>query len=153
MASQLHTGLQFNYNVNGLHTALRWCCLNVWNGIVSAFNEQGVRWYSCMFEFEYVIILYAMHYDTIAIASELQWQWNTVLRWCWLWLNLWDGVTLPLDEQQVRWYWCISEFECVITWYTMDYYDTIAIIANSPAIKIQWWWHTYGCALMSIESI
>ena len=35
---------------------------------------------------------------------------------------------------------CMYEFEYVIAWYTM-YYDTIAI-AHSPAIQLQWQWHT-----------
>ena len=30
-------------------------------------------------------------------------------------------TVLALDEQKVRWYWCIFEFEYVIAWYTMQY--------------------------------
>ena len=42
-----------------------------------ASAEQYVRWYWCMFEFEYVIAWHTMHYDIIAIvhlpAIQLQW--------------------------------------------------------------------------------
>ena len=46
---------------------------------------------------------------------------------------------LALDEQAVRWYWCMFEFECVITLYTrlLLKYTTMAL--------------TYGYALMLIE--
>ena len=30
-------------------------------------------------------------------------------------------IVLALDEQKVRWYWCMFEFEYVIAWYTMRY--------------------------------
>ena len=60
-----------------------WCCLNIWDGIVLAFNEQQVCWYWCMFEFECVIAWYTMHHDTIAIAHppaiQLQWEWHTAM--------------------------------------------------------------------------
>ena len=47
-----------------------------------------------------------------------------------------ENVVLALDEQLVRWYWYMFEFECVITWYTM-HHNAIAI-AYSPAIQLQW---------------
>ena len=49
-----------------------------------AVDEQEVRWYWCMFEFEYAIALYTMHHETITIAHllaiKLQWQWHMALR-------------------------------------------------------------------------
>ena len=54
--------------------------------IVLALDEQKVRWYLGMFEFECVIVWYTLHHDTITIehstATQLQWQLHTVLRWC-----------------------------------------------------------------------
>ena len=33
---------------------------------------------------------------------------------------IWNVIVLVLDEQEVRWYWCIFETKCrVIAWYTM----------------------------------
>ena len=75
-----------------------------------ALDEQEVRCYWCMFEFECVIACYTMRHDTIAIAD---------LRWCWL--NVWNGIVLALGEQKVRWYWFIFEFARVMTWYAMHY--------------------------------
>ena len=40
---------------------------------------------------------------------------------CWCRLNVWNGNMLALDEQKVRCYWCMFEFECDITWYTMHH--------------------------------
>ena len=44
-------------------------------------------------------------------------------------------VMLILDEQRVRWYSCMFEFECIIAWYTM-HHDTNAF-AHSPTIQQQ----------------
>ena len=131
-------------NTRQWYTAVRWCWSHIWNGIVLAFNEQDVRWYWCMFEFECVIAWYTMPHDTITTALspaiQLQWQWHTALRSCWL--DIWNGIALVLDEQKVRWYWCV--YLNLNMWlrgsYTM-HHETIAI-ALSPAIQIQWQWHT-----------
>ena len=45
-------------------------------------------------------------------------------------------IVLALDEQTVRWYWCMFEFECVIVWYTL-HHDTITI-TYSRATQLQW---------------
>ena len=50
--------------------------------------------------------------------------------------RIWRAIVLALDEQQVRWYWCMVEFKCVITWCTMMRYDTIAIIVHSCAVRM-----------------
>ena len=69
------------------------------------------------------------------------------LRWCWL--NIWICIVLALDEQLVSWCWCTFEFECIITCCTINH-GTNAI-AHSPAIQLQWQWHTalrlYWCWL------
>ena len=41
---------------------------------------------------------------------------------------------LVFEYQKVRWYWCIFEFECVITW-CMMHYDTIKIV-HLPAMQL-----------------
>ena len=138
--SQLHTRLLFNYNDNYVLTALCWCWLNIWNDIVSADNEQPVRWCLCIFEFECVITYFAYdelwhhHNCTLACyANTLQWrQLTTVCRY-WCWLNIWRGILLALTKQEVRWYWCMFQFECVIVWYIMQH-ETI-IIEYSSAIN------------------
>ena len=78
-----------------------------------------------------------MPHDTITIVHSpaIQLQWHTALRWCWL--DIWNGVTLALDGQFVRWYWCMFEFECVL----LGIRCTITI-AYSPAIQLQWRWYT-----------
>ena len=43
---------------------------------------------------------------------------------------------LGLDEQDVRWYWCMFEFECGLACYTM-HHETIAI-SYSRAIQIHY---------------
>ena len=99
-------------------------------------DEQKVRWYWYMFEFECVMTWYTTHYDTITIAHSpaMQTHYNgNDIRLCAdAWLNIWNGIVLVLNEQKVRWYWCIFEFECAITWCKMRY-DTITI-AHSPTI-------------------
>ena len=66
--------------------------------IVLALDEQKVRWYLGMFEFECVIAWYTtLHHDTITIehspAIQLQWQLHTALRWCQCCLNVWNAMT------------------------------------------------------------
>ena len=39
-----------------------WCSLDIWNGVVLVLDEQIVRWYWCMFEFEYVIAYLSLVY-------------------------------------------------------------------------------------------
>ena len=120
-----------------------WCWLNTWNGIV-LLDEQQVRWYWCMFEFECVIAWYTMHHNAIAIAHpsaiQLQLQWHAALRWCLL--NIWNGVILALDEQFVRWclvhvwIWMCHYLVYDALWHnhncTLDCYSTI----------LRWPWHT-----------
>ena len=128
--SQLHARLLFNYYCNA--TCWCWCWLDVWNGVMLALNEQQVRWYECKFELECAITWYTacdslwrhhnctLAYYSIAIAMP-----HNSARWCWWWLNVWNGIVLVLDEQQVRCYWCMFEFECAIAWYTIyhEWYD------------------------------
>ena len=60
-------------------------------------------------------------------------------------LCIWNGIVLALDEQGVRWYWCIFEFECVITW-CIKRHDTITI-THFLVIQLQWQWHSALCWL------
>ena len=70
-----------------------------------------------------------MHFEIVILHSyavathytRVQWRWYTVLDWFWFWWNIWNDIVLALDEQLVRWYWRMVEFECVITWGTMHY--------------------------------
>ena len=77
-------------------------------------NEQEVRWYWWMFEFECVIAWYTMHHATIAIthspAIQLQWQWHTADSTLML-IEYMELILLALDGQEVSWYWCMFEFE------------------------------------------
>ena len=66
---------------------------------------------------------------TFLATTQLQWQWNYASRWSWCWLNkciayICNGIVLTLNEQIVRWYWCMFGFESVIVWYT-SHDDTI----------------------------
>ena len=57
---------------------------------------------------------------------------------------------LALDAQEVSWYWCMFEFECVIPWYYRMHYDTITIARKlacySTAMAM-----AHGSALTLIE--
>ena len=104
--------------------ALRWCwCwLNIWNGIVFALDKQKVRWYWCMIEFE---CTNARAMTQFQFHTRLLFNYNaydTALLGCWF--NIWNGIVLTLDEQGVCWYWCMFEFECVISW-CMMHHDTL----------------------------
>ena len=91
-----------------------------------------------MFEFECVIITrYTMHllwryndnYTRLCADVRVDWIHGTVY------------ILLALNEQEVRWYWCMLEFECdmchLLLGIRCTYYDTIAI-AHSPALQLQW---------------
>ena len=74
------------------NTALRWCWLNVCNGIALAFNDQRVRWYWCKSKFEYFIILYTMHHDMIEYMERYRVGFGRtestlvlVHVWIWMW--------------------------------------------------------------------
>ena len=127
--SQLHNRLLFKYTTMAMAHGTKicadwfWYWLNIWNGAVLALDEQSVRWYRCMFESECAIPWCTMHHDMIAIgpSSAIQMHyngydgtWHTTLRWFRCWLNIWNGVVLALDEQRVRWYRCMFEFECLV---------------------------------------
>ena len=62
--SQLHTRLLFKHTAMTICTALRWCWLDIWDGIAMVSGEQKVRW----------------HADV-----DFAWIHGTVL--CWLWVS------------------------------------------------------------------
>ena len=72
------------------------------------------------------------NYTLACYSTIMAITYDTALWWCWS--DISNGIILTLDEQTVRWYWCMFEFECAIAWYTM-HHDTIAI-AHPPAIQI-----------------
>ena len=92
------------------YMALCGCRLNIRNGVMWVLTEQQVRWYRFMFGC--VIAWYTMHLDTITIAfspdMQLQWQWHTALRWCWL--HICHGIVAALTEQRVRCYQFMFDF-------------------------------------------
>ena len=57
---------------------------------------------------------------------------------------------LTLDEQLVRWYWCMFEFECVIVWYTMQYISPSQLHTHL-LFKYTLMAMTHGCVLTLIE--
>ena len=57
---------------------------------------------------------------------------------------------LALDEQEVRWCWCMFEFECVITWYTI-HDDTITITLSPNTFITMAMSHDYALILMLLE--
>ena len=62
-------------------------------------------------------------------------------------LNEWNGVVLTLDEQQVRLYWCVREFEDVILFLLVcDRKLTLMWFPNT----LQWWWND-DCAFMFVK--
>ena len=63
-------------------------------------------------------------------------------------------MMLALDEQYVRWYWCMFEFECVITWYVYGIRCNLkpsATIVHSPAMQTHYNDNVDGSALVFIE--
>ena len=58
-------------------------------------------------------------------------------------------IVLDLGGQDVRWYWCMFEFECVITWYTIRY-GTITLYTRL-LLKHITMALTYGSTLLLIE--
>ena len=47
------------------------------------------------------------------------------------------NAMLALHEQEVRQYWCMFEFECVIPWYNRTMHHGTIAIAHSPAMHLQ----------------
>ena len=109
-------------------------------------------------------IRYTMHYDTIIIprspAIQLLFQCHMGRRWCLCWLNVRNGIMLAFDEQWVRWYLCMFEFECVITWCTIHherhdcdctlacYYSTTMAMTNIRlCADVDWIYGTVSCWL------
>ena len=90
-------------------TAARLSPVNVWNGVVFGADEQYVRVYRYVFEFESVICVCYSMYDwgrrlTLmhAMPNALQWRRWPCVRLCSL--NVWNGVVLALlhKQQEVR---------------------------------------------------
>ena len=52
--------IEIHYNGNGLYLYADAVVQSIWNGIILTLDEQKVRWYWYMFEFQYVSILYTM---------------------------------------------------------------------------------------------
>ena len=64
-----------------------------------------------------------------------------------LWLHVWNGVVLALDEQCVRLYCCVLEFEASCYWCSMQ---QEVVMSLSCAVQI----HYNGddaCALIFVE--
>ena len=68
-AYDAHRNWTCNYNDNDVRLCadVDW----IWNGVMMAVDEQEVRWYWCMFQFEYAIVSYTMHHETIASTHSL----------------------------------------------------------------------------------
>ena len=105
---QLHTRLLFNHDGNDMRLCVdTWCWLNIWNGVgvMLALDEQEVRWYWYVFQFECAIAWYTMHHERhhdnctpacrsttmamilygSALIFDVDWIYGTVS--CWLWTN------------------------------------------------------------------
>ena len=120
--SQICTRMLWKYNGTGNDTRP---CLDVdidcINGLISCWhltNRQYVIIGACL-NLD-VSLLGFLTDDTIAIAYspgiQIYYNGDGILlcaNFDWIWD---DGVMLVLTEQQVRWYWCIFEFEFVIAW-------------------------------------
>ena len=50
------------------------------------------------------------NYTLACYSTIMAITYDTALRWCWS--DIWNGIILALDEQYVRWYWCMFNFEC-----------------------------------------
>ena len=70
-----------------------------------------------------------------------------------------------LDAQQVRWYWCMSEFECVINWYTvydalwrhhnycmLAYYSTTIAMPHDSARWCWFWWNVCNGIVLALDA-
>ena len=102
------------------HTAVRWLfwfLVNIWNGVVLALDEQGVRWYWCIWTCHCLVFdgvvgascdvqLHRNGDDTwICVNSDFGWIYGTVL--CCLW---------TCREYVYQYYWCIFVLEGVVAW-------------------------------------
>ena len=66
-----------------------------------------------------------------------------------LWLNVWNGVVLALDEQKVRLYWRALEFEASRYWCSMQYE---VVMPPSHAVQIHYNGN-HGCAFIFVAFV
>ena len=100
-------------------------------------NREYVGFSVCLILNVSLIAWYTMHHDTRAFTHSTVIELHTTLCWCWLYI--WNGVMMTLDEQGVRWYCCMFEFECVITcWYMMQNDTDTVEMTHSSVIWIRY---------------
>ena len=63
------------------------------------------------------------------------------------WLHVWNDVVLAMDEQNVRLYWCVLEFEASCYWCSMQYE---VVMPPSCAVSIHYNGDD-GCAFVLVE--
>ena len=77
-----------------------------------------------------------------------KWRWQMAPRFSWL--NIWNDVVLTLDEQLVRWYWCMFEFECeIVTSHVWMHYSRSRLQITTMSIMS----HDSASILMLIEHV
>ena len=110
--------------------------LNAWNGVVLALDEQCVRLYWCVLEFEASCYWCSMQYEVLMSPSYMLSKYTTMA-------NVFNDVVLALDEQGVRLYWCVLECEASCYWCSMQHE-----VVMSPSCDVQI--HYNGDALFSL---
>ena len=60
-----------------------------------------------------------------------------------------NGVVLVLDEQAVRWYWCM--LECVIAWLPSMHYGTIEIQHSGAMNWNTLQWRLHGTVVLVLD--
>ena len=88
-------------------TAVRcWCSLNAWNGVVLTLDEQKVRLYWFVLEFETVIVVRCNMRSNLTRICCPRLMATTTVHWCSL--NAWNGVVLTHAPWTNRMYVCIG---------------------------------------------
>ena len=91
------------------------------------------------------LLLFKYTDNDIRLLADVDWMYGTV------------RIVLAFDEQNVRWYWCMFEFECVNAWYTVYSIKPVPPVQHKTiTITHLLCKHTtlvmaYGSALMLIE--
>ena len=119
--------------------------LQTWNGGVLALDEQGVRWYWCMFEFEGGAA--ALVFDgVVGDSCDVQLRCNngdgTRMALNWFWLDVWNGTVscwLWTYRKYVGIYWYIFKFKVVINCLVYEtFWDTWQLHARIHHFQIHY---------------
>ena len=156
-----YTRPRINFDVEWIHgtvscykrTASTLTLVHVWTWICHCLvydapwhhRNYTLACYWTIMTITYVWLCADAHSPAIQTHNNDDGTWHTTVRGCWFRLNtyivyIYMSCWLWTNRKYVGMHWCMFEFECVITWYTM-HHDTIAIV-HLPAIQLQLQWYT-----------